>query len=68
MSQNEASATTSESTMLLPHAGDNNQCSQTDPSFTQKVINYCSHLCIPSKVVVLIIINKCIFYRLSMAN
>ena len=56
--QNEASATTSESSMLLPHAGDKKQCSQTGrgPSFTQKV-NCCSHLCIPSKTAVVIIIS-----------
>ena len=54
----------SESTNLLPHVGDKNQCSQQGVSL--KVTQCHSDLCIPSKAAILIIISAavvaCLYY------
>ena len=57
----------SESTNLLPHVGDKNQCSQQGVSaFTFKVTQSHSDLCIPSRAAISVIISAavvgCLYY------
>ena len=64
--QNEESSTTSESARLLPQVGDKDQCSRKVSSFTLKINQCQSNLCIPSKAAILVIISTsfvgCLYY------